>query len=72
MVAIGVLVAALACPVHMLWQMRRKRVACGVAARRDELSELRSRQQALGDELARRRQGDLPTGGGHRAGGEPG
>jgi len=51
--AVGVLVAALACPAHMLWRMRGgRRAACGVPAGRDELGELRARHQALGERLA--------------------
>jgi len=50
-----VLVAALVCPAHMLWQMRRgKQASCCRPTRHDELGELGARQRALGEELARR------------------
>ncbi len=54
-IALGLIVlVALACPVHMLWRMRRRREpACGVTARPD-LEALRSRQRALEEEIARR------------------
>ena len=43
-------VAALACPLHMLWHARRRRGA-GAAEHREDLLE---RHEALSDELARR------------------
>ena len=73
LLALVVLVAALACPAHMLWQRRRgKQAACCVPARRDELGELRARQRALSDELARRVEADVAPPGGHGLGGKPG
>lgn len=59
--AIGVLGAALACPAHMLWQMRRGNpAACCIPgpATGAELGGLWARQQALGDQLSRRRDAD--------------
>ena len=50
-----VLAGALACPAHMLWQRRRgKQAACCGPTRPAALEELRARQRALGDEVARR------------------
>ena len=55
LLVVVVLAAALACPVHMFWQMRSgKRAACCPSGRADELRELQGRQRALGGELARR------------------
>jgi len=68
-----VLVAALVCPAHMLWQMRRgKQASCCGPTRRDELGELARRQRALGEELARRTAADGRPDSDHRVGATPG
>ena len=68
-----VVVAALACPAHMLWQMRRgKQAACCAPVRRDDLGRLRAHQQALGQELARRADASGAAAHGHRGAREPG
>jgi hypothetical protein len=73
LLALVLLVVALACPAHMLWLTRRgKQAACCVPAGHDELGELRARQRALGDELARRAEADVAPPGGHRVAGKPG
>ncbi len=57
-----VVAAALACPLHMLWAMRRgKRAACCPPRRGDDVEALRARQQALAAELTRRARQGTPA-----------
>ncbi len=45
---VAAVIAALACPLHMLWTMRRgKRAACCPPGKVSELDGLRERQRAL-------------------------
>ncbi len=45
--------AALACPLHMLWATRRgKRSACCPPRTSSDLARLRTRQRALGAQIA--------------------
>ena len=54
-----VVAAALVCPLHMLWAMRRgKRAACCAPRRDSDVEALRMRQQALAAELSRRARRD--------------
>ena len=49
---IGAVLAALACPLHMLWRTRQGgRAGCLPLVRDQELEALRRRQKALTDEL---------------------
>ena len=49
-----VVAAALACPLHMLWAMRRgKRPVCCPPRKTTEVDVLRARQRALAEQLAR-------------------
>lgn len=46
--------AALVCPLHMLWAMRRgKRPACCAPRKTSEIDVLRERQRVLAAQLAR-------------------
>jgi hypothetical protein len=55
---IGVALAALACPLRMLWRIRRGgRASCLLAAPNRELEALRGVQEALADELDRTARG---------------
>jgi hypothetical protein len=46
-------VAAVACPVHMLWQMRHgRRSTCAPATPRDDVAALRRRQHNLEARIA--------------------
>ena len=58
---IVVVAAALVCPLHMLWAMRRgKRPACCPPRKTTEIDVLRARQRVLAQQLAR---AGLPTDG---------
>lgn len=58
------LVAALACPLHMLWHARRRRGAAGGCCGPEgdpDADKLHARHQAVADELARRGSADQPA-----------
>jgi hypothetical protein len=45
---------AFACPLHMLWRMRRGRQpCCGQATRAERIEALRRHQEALAEEVRR-------------------
>ncbi len=57
-------VAALACPLHMLWHARRHRGhgrGCCGPQRSADAQSLHARRQAVADELARRQSADQPA-----------
>lgn len=59
-----VVVAALACPLHMLWHARRQRGAahgCRAPGESRDVAELRARRQVVADELARRQAPEPPV-----------
>jgi hypothetical protein len=57
-VLIGAVLAALACPLHMLWRIRRgQRAACVHLPRGPEVEALRRRHEALADRLERTARG---------------
>lgn len=54
---IGAVLAALACPLHVLWRMRQGGRAGCLPPAREEFEALDRRQRALADELARTARG---------------